>query len=101
MNYATEWPRLEEGGTEALEQWLSDSPGARLVVVDTLAKIRKPARGQNVYAEDYTALESLLPLAARYGIAIVVVHHLRKGEAVDPQDEISGSTGLAGGVDGT
>jgi hypothetical protein len=100
MNYATEWPRLEEGGTEALEQWLSDSPGARLVVVDTLAKIRKPARGQNVYAEDYAALESLLPLAARYGIAIVVVHHLRKGEAVDPQDEISGSTGLAGGVDG-
>jgi hypothetical protein len=70
------------------------------VVVDTLAKIRKPARGQNVYAEDYAALESLLPLAARYGIAIVVVHHLRKGEAVDPQDEISGSTGLAGGVDG-
>ena len=100
MHYATEWPRLEEGGTEALEQWLSDTPAARLVVVDTLAKIRKPARGQNVYAEDYTALESLLPLAARYGVAIVVVHHLRKGEAVDPQDEISGSTGLAGGVDG-
>ena len=100
MNYATDWPRLEEGGAEALEQWLSDTPGARLVVVDTLAKIRKPARGQNVYAEDYSALESLLPLAARYGVAIVVVHHLRKGEAVDPQDEISGSTGLAGGVDG-
>ena len=100
MHYATEWPRLEEGGTETLEQWLADTPAARLVVIDTLAKIRKPARGQNVYAEDYTALESLLPLAARYGVAIVVVHHLRKGEAVDPQDEISGSTGLAGGVDG-
>ena len=100
MHYSTEWPRLEEGGTEALERWLEDTPGARLVVIDTLQKVRTPARGKNVYAEDYAALESLLPIAARYGVAIVVVHHLRKGEAADAQDEISGSTGLSGGVDG-
>lgn len=100
LHYAVEWPRLQEGGTEALEGWLSDTPAARIVVVDTLQKVRTAARGQNVYAEDYAALESLLPLAARYGVAIVVVHHLRKGEAADPQDEISGSTGLSGGVDG-
>jgi hypothetical protein len=100
MHYSTEWPRLQEGGTEALERWLEDTPAARLVVIDTLQKVRTAARGQNVYAEDYAALESLLPVAARYGVAIVVVHHLRKGEAADAQDEISGSTGLSGGVDG-
>ena len=100
MHYSTEWPRLEEGGSEALERWLEDTPDARLVVIDTLQKVRTPARGKNVYAEDYAALESLLPIAARYGVAIVVVHHLRKGEAADAQDEISGSTGLSGGVDG-
>ena len=67
----------------------SEHPEARLVVIDTLAKIRKPARGQNVYAEDYAALEQLLPLAAKHGVAIVVVHHLRKMAASDPLDEIS------------
>src|SRR5215213_5193665 len=100
MHLYTEWPRLDEGGAEQLDAWLDEHPEARLVVIDTLAKIRKPARGQNVYAEDYAALEQLLPLSAKHSVAIVVVHHLRKGEAEDPQDTISGSTGLTGGVDG-
>jgi len=68
--------------------------------VDTLAKIRQRTRGQNVYQEDYAALEELLPLPAEHEVAIVVVHHTRKMAAADPLDEISGSTGLTGGVDG-
>lgn len=100
MHLHTEWPRLDEGGAELLDEWLTEHPEARLVVVDTLAKIRKPARGQNVYAEDYAALEQLLPLASKQGVAIVVVHHLRKMAASDPLDEISSSTGLTAGVDG-
>jgi AAA domain len=100
MHLHTEWPRLDEGGAEQLDEWLTEHPGARLVVIDTLAKIRKPAVGANVYAEDYAALELLLPLAAKHGVAIVVVHHLRKMAASDPMDEISSSTGLTAGVDG-
>ncbi len=93
------WPRLDEGGAEALEAWLKAHPDALLVAIDTLEKVRPRQRSANVYAEDYAALERLLPLAARYGVAIVVVHHLSKREAQDPLDEISGSTGLSGGVD--
>ncbi len=100
MHLHTVWPRLDEGGAEQLDEWLTEHPGARLVVIDTLAKIRKPAGGANVYAEDYAALELLLPLAAKHGVAIVVVHHLRKMAASDPMDEISSSTGLTAGVDG-
>jgi hypothetical protein len=100
MHLHTEWPRLDEGGAERLDEWLTGHPEARLVVVDTLAKIRKPARGQSVYTEDYAALEQLLPLASKHGVAIVVVHHLRKMAASDPLDEISSSTGLTAGVDG-
>ena len=100
MHLYTEWPRLDEGGAEQLDEWLTEHPDARLVVIDTLAKIRNPGRGQNIYAEDYTALEQLLPLAAKHGVAIVVVHHLRKMAAADPLDEISSSTGLTAGVDG-
>ena len=96
----TECPRLDEGGVEEIEEWLSGHPDARLVVVDTLAKVRPRQRGQNVYAEDYAALERLLPLAAEYGVAVLIVHHLRKMDADDPMDTISGSTGLSCGVDG-
>src|SRR5215212_9313573 len=77
MHLHTEWPRLDEGGAELLDEWLKEHTEARLVVIDTLAKIRNPARGQNIYAEDYAALEQLLPLAAKHSVAIVVVHHLR------------------------
>jgi hypothetical protein len=100
MHLHTEWPRLDEGGAELLDEWLEEHPDARLVVIDTLAKIRQRASGANVYAEDYAALEQLLPLAAKHGVAIVVVHHLRKMAASDPMDEISSSTGLTAGVDG-
>jgi hypothetical protein len=100
LEIATAWPKLDEGGVEALRAWLAEHPEARLVAVDTLAKIRPRTRGQNVYQEDYAALEELLPLAAEHEVAIVVVHHTRKMAAADPLDEISGSTGLTGGVDG-
>jgi hypothetical protein len=100
LEIATAWPKLDEGGVEALGAWLVEHPEARLVAVDTLAKIRPRTRGQNVYQEDYAALEELLPLAAEHEVAIVVVHHTRKMAAADPLDEISGSTGLTGGVDG-
>ena len=100
LEIATAWPKLDEGGVEALGAWLGEHPEARLVAVDTLAKIRPRTRGQNVYQDDYAALEELLPLAAEHEVAIVVVHHTRKMAAADPLDEISGSTGLTGGVDG-
>ena len=100
LEIATSWPKLDEGGVEALGAWLGEHPEARLVAVDTLAKIRPRTRGQNIYQEDYAALEQLLPLAAEHKVAIMVVHHTRKMAAADPLDEVSGSTGLTGGVDG-
>jgi len=94
------WPRLHEGGDAKLDDWLDEHPDTKLVVIDTLQKVRKPAKGNAVYQEDYAALESLLPIAAKHQVAILVVYHLRKTPGVDPEDEISSSTGLTGGVDG-
>src|SRR5215204_1024603 len=56
MTITTAWARLHEGGAEDLDAWLSEHTDARLVVIDTLAKIRKPVRGNAVYQEDYNAL---------------------------------------------
>jgi hypothetical protein len=101
LHVATEWPRLDEGGVEELDDWLAIHPDARAVFIDTLKKVRPRTSGnKSLYDVDYEALEPLIPLAADHGVAIVVVHHTRKLAAADALDEISGSTGLSGGADG-
>jgi hypothetical protein len=101
FEFATEWPRVGEGCEERLRVWLESRPRARLVVIDTLKKIRPKADvRKGVYDADYEALEPLLPLAAEFGVAVVVVHHTRKTPGADPLEEVSGSYRLSGGVDG-
>jgi hypothetical protein len=101
LHIATEWPRMDDGGAEMLGRWLDEHPEARLIVVDILKKVRpKASVHRSVYEADYEALEAMQRLAGEYGVALLVVHHLRKLGAADPLDELSGSTGLSGGADG-
>jgi hypothetical protein len=99
---ATKWPRFNAGGLARLETWLQQQPQTRLIIIDTLAKVRPQQTGRsNPYEDDYTAVEDLKQLADRYHVSILLVHHMNKrGEADDPLDLISGTTGLPGGVDG-
>lgn len=100
LHLVTEWNRLDEGGIDDLRLWLEDHPDARLIVIDTLAKVRARRRPNgDIYAEDYDAVSGLKRLADEFGIAIVLVHHLRKTPSDDVVDEVSGSTGLTGAVD--
>lgn len=100
LHLITEWQRLDQGGVEALDQWLSEHPHVRLVVIDTLQKVRPPQKPQgNIYAEDYASVAGLKALAERHNVAIVLVHHLRKAKGRDPLERVSGSTGLTGVVD--
>jgi len=95
------WPRMDDGGLEALEDWLSRHPQARLVIIDTLARVR-PVKKYNdsAYDFDYESLGGLKALADRFGVAILVIHHLRKLGSTDPVDAISGTLGLTGAADG-
>src|SRR5262249_28579812 len=74
--------------------------GAKLIVVDTFKKIR-PARrlGANTYDEDYTEVGRLKRVADEYGVAIVVVTHVRKAPADDPFDRITSAMGVARAAD--
>lgn len=97
----TDWPKLNDGGLEALEKLiLSESP--RLLVIDTLAKVRPPmGRNSNLYEGDYSAVAPLTTLANKYRCCILVVTHNRKGKSeTDALEQISGSLGLSGAVDG-
>ena len=70
-----------------------------LIVIDTLQKVRVSDGNGGMYANDYKEAGALKKIADKYGICILLIHHLRKQTASDPFDQISGSTGLMGVAD--
>jgi hypothetical protein len=102
LTLATSWPRLDEGGLAELTAWLDLHPQARLVVIDTFARVRQPAVVRaSAYSEDYAAMAPLKALADQHEreVAILAVMHTRKMPAADPFDTISGTLGLSGAAD--
>jgi hypothetical protein len=53
----------------------------------------------NTYANDYRDLSILKKLADKHGVAIMLIHHLRKENTDDVFNRISGTTGVQGAVD--
>jgi hypothetical protein len=83
------------------EAKIGEIPNLRLVIIDTLQKFRKPSKSNvNLYAEDYETVSKIKDVADRLGVCILLIHHLRKAEAFDIFDTMSGSLGLTGGTDG-
>jgi len=100
LTLTTTMRRVDAGLCDDIRAWANASENPRLLVLDTLARIRPPGkRNDNPYEADYRAVAPFLALAAELQIAIVIVHHTRKAEADDPLDMVSGTTGLTGGVD--
>lgn len=97
----TEWPKFNEGGVDGLIKTIEEHK-PRVVVIDTLAKVRPPSgRNSGIYEADYGTLAPLTEVANRFRTTILIIHHNRKGKAeTDPLEQISGSLGLAGAVDG-
>jgi hypothetical protein len=100
LHFQTEMLRLSVGGLDYIREWLESVKQPRLVVIDTLAMVRAPkGRDQTQYEADYNAVLTLRALAAERGIAIVVIHHLRKMDSDDAFDTVSGTLGLTGAPD--
>lgn len=95
------WPRGKDG-IDCLRIWLTAHRSVGFVVLDVLARIL-PApdpKKRESYAQDYDAVVALTDLAREFGIALVVIHHLRKSDSDDPLDTISGTLGIVGAADG-
>lgn len=101
LTFWTELAKVEEGGLDQLKAWVDSVTNPRLIVIDVFTKVRRQKGGQEgVYDADYLAASPLKRLADNTGVAVVVVHHLRKMAAdADPLDAVSGSTGLTGAAD--
>jgi hypothetical protein len=100
ITVCVDWPRIDQGGIEAIKAWLDKHPHARLIAIDTLAKVRpRGIPNKDAYQADADALTELHKLANERAVAIVVVHHTRKALADDWLDSISGTTGITGTAD--
>lgn len=103
LHLAVKCDPLNNGLIEELEQKLKEFPDIKLIVIDTLQKVRGvQGRNQNTYDFDYKELGKLKEFADEHKICILVVHHLRKmKDHTDPFNNISGSTGITGAADTT
>lgn len=91
------------GLEEQIADFLSDHPKTKLVIIDTLQKVRDTKGGAGktgMYGNDYDDISSIKRIADEYNISVLLVHHLRKlKDSDDPFNEVSGSTGIIGAAD--
>ena len=101
LYFETMLPRLDDGGIEAIDRWLSDHPEARLFTVDVFARVRRSVRKSSatLYDEDYAAVQPLKDVADKHGVAGLVVMHTRKQDDDDFLATVSGSYGVTGPAD--
>lgn len=102
LEWVTDAPSLDNGFVDALDDWRRSVVKPRLVVIDVLQRI-KPAgnANRNAYENDYSSWAPLQRWAMEQGIAVVGLHHTKKGGADDPLEALSGSNGLAAVADTT
>lgn len=91
------------GLEEQITDFLTEHPATKLVIIDTLQKVRdsKGSAGKaGMYGNDYDDISSIKRIADGFNIAVLLVHHLRKlQDSDDPFNDVSGSTGIIGAAD--
>ena len=93
-----------QAGVDALESFLDMYPLTRLIVIDTYAHFREALRNPDVYQRDYDQMMPITRMASMRDVCVMPVHHEKKGlasaESADFLEDVSGSSGITGAVDG-
>ena len=100
LRFAIYAKQLGVGLEEQLKKFVREHPDTKLIIIDTLQKVREAGGDKYSYANDYEAVGKLKRLADDCGICLLLVHHTRKQQAGDKFDMISGTNGLLGAADG-
>lgn len=100
LHFATYAQHLGEGLEDQLRHFMESYPDTRLVIIDTLQKIREVGSDKYSYGSDYDVIAKLKRFADARGLCLLLVHHTRKQPASDKFDMISGTNGLLGAADG-
>lgn len=101
LHYDLKAPTLDNGLLNMLDDTLKTFPKIKLIVIDTLQKIRgEMRRGESVYQYDYREISDIHNFAIDRDLSIVLVHHTKKGiDDSDPLANASGSNGIIGSLD--
>lgn len=100
LHFATCAKQLGSGLYEQLQRFVQEHPNTKLVIIDTLQKIREVGGEKYSYANDYEIIGQFKTFTDQNGICFLLVHHTRKQQADDKFDRISGTNGLLGAADG-
>lgn len=100
LHFSVSAHQLGKGLNEQLQGFIREHPDTRLIIIDTLQKVRELDGEAYSYANDYEIVTKLKEFADAVGICLLLVHHTRKQKSDDAFDMISGTNGLYGGADG-
>lgn len=93
-------PLLDKGGKEQLEAFFDANPGYRILVIDTLMQGLTVAGQKSDYSSDLQLGNQLREFALRHKIAVIAIHHARKGKDFHQADSVRGTAGFAGATSG-
>ncbi len=100
LHFATNVQKLGKGLDGQLAYFMREHPDTKLIIIDTMQKIREAGGEKYSYASDYETIGKLKKFADENSICVLTVHHTRKQQAGDSFEMISGTTGLLGCADG-
>ncbi len=101
LYFATAANKIGNGLDEQLNFFVREHPDTKLIIIDTMQKVREVGGEAYSYASDYEIIGKLKQFADKHCICVLAVHHTRKQPAVDAFEMISGTTGLLGCADGS
>ena len=101
LHFATVAEKIGCGLDEQLENFVREHEHTKLIIIDTMQKIREVAGDAYSYASDYEIISKLKQFADKQCLCVLLVHHTRKQPAGDSFEMISGTTGLLGSADGS
>ncbi len=100
IHFATRAQKIGGGLSEQLAEFLDAHPDTKLVVIDTMQYVRNTGKIHSTYSKDYKDMDALREIIADRKLTLLLITHTRKNGDADPLNLVSGSTGLAGAVDG-
>ncbi len=75
--------QLGSGLEKQLKGFVREHTDTRLIIIDTLQKIREAGGDKYSYANDYEVITRLKRFADESGVCLLLVHHTRKQQADD------------------
>lgn len=100
LHFSVTAHQLGRGLNEQLQGFITEHKDTRLIIIDTLQKVREISGDGYSYGSDYDIITQLKQFADSHKICLLLVHHTRKQKADDTFDMISGTNGLLGAADG-